>query len=228
MCLPVNPSSAPSSSNSFSFLSVSLYSFIFLLYINRWSASHSTTWASSTSGWVGGIGVSPMLLSCVSVGSPASASSTGPSGSFVGCISTSVVVWADSVDYSEIAGLGLLSLFYPFLPFLTLGILKFNFNINVFKIWWELSWPVEKVWLTDQPSTFAWLFIWCRGFMLSRDMCTGTELPPSWDRGVRVTCEYHLHSNPSRVSYHPPHSAYNLSCFVYICVVPVLWTSSFV
>ncbi len=131
-----------------------------------------------------------MLPSWVTVGSAASTSSTWPSGSFVGCISTSVVIWTDYVDRSETTGLGLLYLFCVFLPFLTLDILKFNFNINVFKIWWELSWYVEEVWQMDQPSTFAWLFIWYRGFVLPSDMCTGPELGPRHSCNIRVSSAF--------------------------------------
>ncbi len=65
-------------------------------------------------------------------------------------------------------------------------------------------WPVEKVWLTDQPSTFAWLFIWRRGFAIPHDMCTITELPQSCHWGVRVMFEYPPHSNPPCACYHQP------------------------
>ncbi len=144
----------------------------------EFSTSHSTTQASSsseritlvlficfldTSGWVGGIAVSLILFSWVSVGTAACATSTWPSASFIVCISTPVVVWADYAECSESAGLGLLSFFCVFLAFLTLGI----FKINVFKIWWELSWPVEKVLLTDQLSMFVRFFIQCQGFMFT-------------------------------------------------------------
>ncbi len=238
------PSSSPSSSHSFSFLSVSLYSFIFLLNIRGWSASHSTTWASSlseritlvlfihfldTSGWVGGIGVSPMLLSWVSVGSAPYATSTWLSGSFVVCMSTSMVVWADYVDRSETVGLGLISLFCVFLPFFTLGMMKSNFNINVFKKYGENCPELWRRfdWLTNYQHSHDLL---CNAVAscLPCDMCTGTELPPSWDRGMHVTFEYPLHSSPSRGCYHPAHSAYNSSCFIYIYVVLVLWMRSFI
>ncbi len=58
------------------------------------------------------------MLSWVSVGS-----ATSTSGSVI------VVGISDSVERSETAGLGLLSLFALFLPSFCLGIMKSNFNI---------------------------------------------------------------------------------------------------
>ncbi len=86
---------------------------------------------------------------------------------------------------------------------------------------------MEKLWLTDKPSMFACLFIRLWGFVLASDMCTCTEWQPSWGRGVRVTFEYPPYSNLPRTCYNRTHSGCDSSWFLYICVVVVLWTSSF-
>ncbi len=88
------------------------------------------------------------------------------------------------------------------------------------KIWWKLflCWVVEKLRQNDKPSTFARLFIRSRA---------STEWQPNWDRGMRVTFEYPPYSNPPRTCYNQAHSGCYSSTFLYICVLVILWTSSF-
>ncbi len=86
---------------------------------------------------------------------------------------------------------------------------------------------MEKLWLTDKPSTFACLFIRSRGFVLPRYLCASTEWQLSWDRGVHVMFKYPPYSKPPRMWYNRAHLGCDSSTFLYICVLVVLWTSWF-